>query len=642
MLENGNIYVGERYLPIGAGAWDITKQYEQLVMVTHEGATYISTKPVPSNTELTNTEYWLPMYQPSDTITELQDDVAQNMADIADIYQKLANGGNGSPVFVDMRDVENVVNGNVINIDNLPDDASKVYVVPNDKDYQMTSNTDGVRAVIAIPPSNNYNITLLSNIRLVLQPIFFPHSMLIDCGNYKFTAPLPVVKQQWCVDTFNIFSDIIHTIQPAYIATSTNIYNVMAPCTVDGENMTECAYGFTVHNDTVFKNIRFTTNGDTVTINNSAKITFEHCEFALTNSNFRIVNANDKILDLTFKDCTFKKPCAALGGGNIITNNFTFENCKFNEQVILLDQGELLHNVRFIGCTCYENHGISLRSTKWSLDIEDSSMQIIHSGTTENTTNLSSTYSQIQINGSGNVMFKGVSNSEIYLNTTRCNLGNSISNSEITGNGTTLPLTAIGGGVFSNTRFVNLDVIAEMNPPVRTFSVCSFTNTTLGELNNAVYLNGDSSVVPSEGGSANNTGVCYFHANPNNLQSPPPLSDGTWQFCNIGSLSITVPYTSKPGTIAPFGWLLFPSNNPIISNIRYCLKGITGSSSDYRVILDIVEFKETDDGLLAKITQPISPTVLYEGLNRIIYKTRYKGATSSNQYKVGWINIDLP
>lgn len=496
MLENGNIYVGERYLPIGAGAWDITKQYEQLVMVTHEGATYISTKPVPSNTELTNTEYWLPMYQPSETVTELQDDVAQNMADIADIYQKLANGGNGSPVFVDMRDVENVVNGNVINIDNLPDDASKVYVVPNDKDYQMTSNTDGVRAVIAIPPSNNYNITLLSNIRLVLQPIFFPHSMLIDCGRYSLVAPLPVVKQEWCVDTFNIFSNIIHTIEPSYTVTSTNAYTTRVPCTVDGKNKTECTYGFTVHNDTVFKNIRFTTNGDTLNINNNAKITFEHCEFALTNSNFRAVNANDKILDLTFKDCTFKKPCAALGGANIITTNFTFENCKFNEQVILLDQGESLHNVRFIGCTCYENHGISLRSTKWNLDIKDSGMQIIHSGTSENTTILISTYSQIQINGSGTVRFQGVHNSEIYLNTTRCHLGSSISNSNIIGNGTTLPLTAIGGGVFNNTRFANLDVIAEADPPVRTFSVCSFTNTTLGELNNAVYLNGDNSKLP--------------------------------------------------------------------------------------------------------------------------------------------------
>ncbi len=505
MLENGNIYVGERYLPIGAGAWDITKQYEQLVMVTHEGATYISTKPVPGNTDITNTEYWLPMYQPSESITELQDDVAQNMADIADIYQKLANGGNGSPVFVDMRNVDGVVNGNVINIDNLPDDMSKVYVVPNDKDYQMTSDTDGVRAIIAIPPSTNYNITLLSNIRLALQPIFFPYSMLIDCGNYKFTAPLPVVKQQWCVDKFNIFSSIIHTINPTYTVTSTNTYDVQTPCTVDGEYMTECAYGFTVHNDAVFKNIRFITNGDMLNIKKSAKITFEHCEFALTNSNFRVVNANDKILDLTFKDCTFKNPCAALGGSNIITNNFTFENCKFNEQVMFLDQAESLHNVRFIGCTCYETHGISLRSTKWNLDIKDSDMQIIHSGTTENATNLRSTYSQIQINGSGTVRFEGVHNSEIYLNTTRCHLGSSISNSNIIGNGTTLPLTGVGGGVFNNTSFANLDVIAEADPPVRTFSVCSFTNTTLGELNNAVYLNGDDSKLPGGGGGGGQT-----------------------------------------------------------------------------------------------------------------------------------------
>lgn len=627
MLENGNIYVGERYLPIGAGAWDITKQYEQLVMVTHEGATYISTKPVPGNTDITNTEYWLPMYQPSETITELQDDVAQNMADIADIYQKLANGGNGSPVFVDMRDVDGVVNGNVINIDNLPDDASKVYVVPNDKDYQMTSDTDSVRAVIAIPPSNNYTITLLSNIRLVLQPIFFPCSMLIDCGNYTFTAPLPVVKQQWCFDKFNIFSNIIHTIEPSYNVTSTNTYAVRVPCTVEGENKTECEYGFTVYNDTVFKNIRFITNGDTLNINNNAKITFEHCEFALTNSNFKVVNANDKILDLTFKDCTFKTPCAALSGSNIITTNFTFENCKFNEQVILFDQAESLHNVRFIDCGCYENHGISLRSTKWSLDIEDSSMQIIHSGTTENTTNLSSTRSNIQINGDGNVVFEGASNSEIYLNTTRCHLGSSISNSNITGNGTTLPLTAIGGGVFNNTSFSNLDVIAEADPPVRTFSVCSFTNTTLGELNNAVYLNGDDSKLPGGGGgSSENNSLydCYFY--PFTGRTSTYSKDlEEWQPCTLQNLILYRKY-KVVGPDNPLGWIVYNDTELTFTphNIKYgsnlsgtkgLVKAQDGTLDDGRKVYKMYDLTATQD--------------IPNGINVITYTVRQRDANSA-------------
>lgn len=60
-----NIYTGNRYVPKfytnadGTAQWNKNAKYESLIIVTNEGASYTSRKPVPSGVELTNTEYWV-------------------------------------------------------------------------------------------------------------------------------------------------------------------------------------------------------------------------------------------------------------------------------------------------------------------------------------------------------------------------------------------------------------------------------------------------------------------------------------------------------------------------------------------------------------------------------------------------------
>lgn len=608
MLENGNIYVGERYLPIGAGAWDITKQYEQLVMVTHEGATYISTKPVPSNTELTNTEYWLPMYQPSDTITELQDDVAQNMADIADIYQKLANGGNGSPVFVDMRDVENVVQDNVIHLELLPNDNSKIYVVPNDKSYKMSSSADIVHAIIAFPPSNEYEITLTSNISLMHQPLFFPNSMLLRCDDYFFKAPLPLVRQSWCYSNFNIRSTIAHTLVPTHGATDTTMYEISTPCTVLHESYMPVSYSFNIKFDTKFKNIDFQSYNDSVTITGNAKVTFENCNFNLTNPNLRIVNCNTRTLDLTFKNCQFKTPCAALGGSNINLTNLRFENCKFNEQVMLLDQSEQNKNVEFINCTCYENHAISLRSKEWSLTIRDSSMNVTHSASTENITEVYVYDSDVSFTGNATVTFHKISDSQVNISTTHYNLGNNIYNSDIHGSASSDVTAIIEGGSFDRVFFNNVNIEAEPYSPARTFNVCTFTNSNLNNLSNAVYLNGNDSIVPENGGGggsseSNSLYDCYFYPGTSSGGYSKNLKD--WQPCTLQNLILYRQY--KPvGPDNPLGWIVFndaeitftPHNikyGSTLSGTKNLVKAQDGTLDDGRKVYKIYDLTVTQD-----------------------------------------------
>lgn len=60
-----NVYVGFRYVPLFCGAWDNSKGYEALSVVTHNGGGYTSNKPVPAGIEpgTDNEEYWAYTYR---------------------------------------------------------------------------------------------------------------------------------------------------------------------------------------------------------------------------------------------------------------------------------------------------------------------------------------------------------------------------------------------------------------------------------------------------------------------------------------------------------------------------------------------------------------------------------------------------
>lgn len=51
-------YIGARYVPIFDGDWDITKDYEPLVIVSYQGNSYTSRTFVPHGTAITNETYW--------------------------------------------------------------------------------------------------------------------------------------------------------------------------------------------------------------------------------------------------------------------------------------------------------------------------------------------------------------------------------------------------------------------------------------------------------------------------------------------------------------------------------------------------------------------------------------------------------
>ena len=104
-------YVGARYVPKYAGAWDNTKTYEPLTIVTVENVgSYTSKKNVPAGVDITNTEYWVLSGFTNGAIIDLQEDVTEIRGDIADIKVDVGRlKDHKYLIFGDSYDVESIV-----------------------------------------------------------------------------------------------------------------------------------------------------------------------------------------------------------------------------------------------------------------------------------------------------------------------------------------------------------------------------------------------------------------------------------------------------------------------------------------------------------------------------------------------------
>lgn len=85
-----NTYIGERYVPIIAGEWEPGKAYENLVIVTVEGNSYISKQYVPANVPVTNTDYWLLFSEYNQQLAALQTQVSEYQTQVVNLSAKVA------------------------------------------------------------------------------------------------------------------------------------------------------------------------------------------------------------------------------------------------------------------------------------------------------------------------------------------------------------------------------------------------------------------------------------------------------------------------------------------------------------------------------------------------------------------------
>lgn len=87
-------YIGARYMPKFLGDYDATTEYEALSVVDNGlGTTYVSNKPVPAGTPLTDTEYWAVYGASSGAILDLQSrmSAAENDIDNLELIMPYVN-----------------------------------------------------------------------------------------------------------------------------------------------------------------------------------------------------------------------------------------------------------------------------------------------------------------------------------------------------------------------------------------------------------------------------------------------------------------------------------------------------------------------------------------------------------------------
>ena len=73
--------------------WDITEQYTALtVVVDSDGTAYLSKQPVPTGIAISNTDYWLPIFNYDDNINKLRSQIAYNAQDSATTGTALNEG----------------------------------------------------------------------------------------------------------------------------------------------------------------------------------------------------------------------------------------------------------------------------------------------------------------------------------------------------------------------------------------------------------------------------------------------------------------------------------------------------------------------------------------------------------------------
>lgn len=75
-----NIYIDNSVITFADPiTWDITEQYTALtVVVDADGTAYISKQPVPSGIDISNTDYWVPIFNYDDNINKLRAQIAYN------------------------------------------------------------------------------------------------------------------------------------------------------------------------------------------------------------------------------------------------------------------------------------------------------------------------------------------------------------------------------------------------------------------------------------------------------------------------------------------------------------------------------------------------------------------------------------
>ena len=148
-MNGVNEYIGMRYVPIFADPveWDDTRAYESLTIVTYQGASYTSRRPVPANIPITDGRYWvltgnynaqIELYRQEvrafdGRITQAQTDASNALTqvgtvagDVEDLENILTGYGEGDTVKADITTLQGNITALDTKVGTLPEGETSV------------------------------------------------------------------------------------------------------------------------------------------------------------------------------------------------------------------------------------------------------------------------------------------------------------------------------------------------------------------------------------------------------------------------------------------------------------------------------------------------------------------------------------
>lgn len=158
--------------------WDITKQYEEFTLVVNENIGYVSTRAVPEGIEITNQDYWLPIFDMesliddmgaiSDAVTALEQRVTGDEESISGLGDRLTTAeGDISGLDGRMDTAESDINGLESDLSTLDgqvvkNNSVKELLVLGDSYVVWYSNQlyNEIVNKIGIPPAQCHNVAV--------------------------------------------------------------------------------------------------------------------------------------------------------------------------------------------------------------------------------------------------------------------------------------------------------------------------------------------------------------------------------------------------------------------------------------------------------------------------------------------------
>lgn len=162
-------YVGARYMPKFVGTYDATQAYEALSVVDNGmGTSYVSNKPVPVNTPLTDTEYWAVYGSTSGAILDLQNQINEIKDGfvIPEMY-----GAKGDGVTDDTAAINDAIMAcpNVVFLNKTYMIDAAVSVLPQDGTHLILSEGTVLKGIAPVPDTFSRIIYVLDKSNVIIE-----------------------------------------------------------------------------------------------------------------------------------------------------------------------------------------------------------------------------------------------------------------------------------------------------------------------------------------------------------------------------------------------------------------------------------------------------------------------------------------